>query len=291
MNPSKAKITFYAERSFAEKINATLHFIEENWKILLKYATYVILPVCLLQAIFTSLMMNEIDLQTRASHGIVFFINQGLTILFDIVGNVLLISLIYTLMVKYNEREDHRLADLTFAGLKQSLLKGAKRILPVFLFCLVVLSLGVLLFTALTAVTPFSMLFTVPLFLVGMIPLFLFIPFYMFETTGIFQAFVNAFRLGLATWWGVFIISLLGIIIACLFNIIFSIPWIVTVVIRHVFFLSDTPSEMTISTGYNLMQYLLTVLMLFGTYLSGVFVSVGLAYQYAHARKKNTQLV
>ncbi|KAA6305267.1 hypothetical protein EZS27_043082, partial [termite gut metagenome] len=52
MNPSKAKITFYAERSFAEKINATLHFIKENWKISLKYAIYVILPLCILQAIF-----------------------------------------------------------------------------------------------------------------------------------------------------------------------------------------------------------------------------------------------
>jgi hypothetical protein len=121
-----------------------------------------------------------------------------------------------------------------------------------------------------------------------MIPLFLFIPVYMFETTGVFRAFVKAFRLGLATWWGVFIVSFLGIITACLFNIIFSVPWMVTAVVRHIFFLSDVPSEMTIPTGYNLMQYLFTVIMLFGTYLSGVFASVGLAYQYAHACKKNT---
>ncbi|KAA6344380.1 hypothetical protein EZS27_007999 [termite gut metagenome] len=287
MNPSKAKITFYAERSFAEKINVTLRFIEENWKILLKYATYVILPLCILQAIFVTFMVNGIDLQTQAAYGIVFFVNQGLAILCSIIGNVLFISLIYTLMAKYNEREEC-LAGFTFADLKQSLLIRAKRILLVFLFCLVVSGLVVLLLIALVAVTPLSLFLTVPLFLVCTVPLFLLIPVYMFENTGIFRAFVNAFRLGLATWWGVFIVYLLGAIIACLFSIIFSIPWTVTTVVRHIFFLSDVPSEITISTGYNLMQYLFAVIMLFGTYLSGVFVSVGLAYQYAHARKKNT---
>jgi hypothetical protein len=288
MNPTKAKIVFYAERSFAEKINATLRFIEENWKILLKYITYVILPLCLLQAVFTSLIMNEMDLQTRAVYGIGFFINQGLTILCSIIGNILFISLLYTLLVKYNEHEERRLANFTFADLKHHLLKGAKRILPAFLFYLIVLSLAILLHIALKAVTPFFMFFTIPFFLACMIPSFLFIPVYMFENTSIVRAFVTAFRLGLATWWGVFIVSFLGIIIACLFNIIFSIPWVVTTMVRHIFFLSDVSSEMTIPTGYNLMQYLFTVIMLFGTYLSGVFVSVGLAYQYAHARKKNT---
>jgi hypothetical protein len=287
MNLSKAKITFYVERSFVEKINVTLHFIEENWKILLKYATYVILPLCLLQAIFVSLIMNEVDLQTRAAYGIVFFVNQGLAILCGIIGNVLFISLIYTLMAKYNECEE-RLAGFNFINLKQSLPKGAKRILRVFLFCLVVSILAALLLIALVTVTPLFLFLIVPLFLVCMVPLFLLIPIYMFENTGIFRAFLNAFRLGLATWWGVFIVYFLGTITACLFSIIFSIPWMVTAVVRHIFFLSDTPSEMTISTGYNLMQYLFTVIMLFGTYLSGIFVSVGLAYQYAHARKKNT---
>jgi hypothetical protein len=287
MNPSKAKITFYAERSFAEKINVTLHFIKENWKILLKYTTYVILPLCLLQAVFVFLLMNGIDLQTRAAYGIVFFVNQGLAILCGIIGNVLFISLIYTLMAKYNECEEC-LASFAFAGLKQSLLKGAKRILLAFLFCLVVVSLAVLLLIALAVVTPFSMFLTIPLFLACMIPLFLLIPVYMFETTNIFQAFVKAFRLSLATWWGVFIVSFLGAITVCLFNIIFSIPWIVTTVVKHIFFLSDIQSGMTIPAGYNLIQYLFTVIMLFGTYLSGVFISVGLAYQYAHARKKNT---
>jgi hypothetical protein len=287
MNPSKVKITFYTERVFVEKINTTLHFVEENWKILLKYATYIILPLCILQAIFVTLMVNGIDLQARTAYGIVFFVNQGLAILCSIIGNVLFISLIYTLIANYNERED-RLADFTFVDLKQGLLKGTKRILFASLFCFVVLGLAVLLIIALAAVTPYSIFLTVPLFFVCMIPLFLLTPVYMFETTDIFRAFIRAFRLGLATWWGVFIVSFLGAITACLFNIIFSIPWIVATVVKHIFFLSDIQSGVTISAGYNLMQYLFTVIMLFGTYLSGVFISVGLAYQYAHACKKNT---
>jgi hypothetical protein len=234
-------------------------------------------------------MVNEIDLQVRNTGStvyiIVFFVNQGLAILCGIISNVLFISLIYNLMANYNEHEE-RLAGFTFSDLKQGLLKGTKRILFAFLFSFVVVCLVVLILIALAVVTPFSMFLTVPLFFVCTIPLFLFTPVYMFETTDIFRAFVKAFRLGLATWRGVFIVSFLGVITACLFNIIFSTPWMVTTVVKHIFFLSDIQNGMTISTGYNLMQYLFTVIMLFGTYLSGVFISVGLAYQYAHACKK-----
>ena len=57
MESQKPKIAMYVKRPFGEKLNASFDFIKENWKQLLKYATYLILPVCLLQAAnFSGLM-------------------------------------------------------------------------------------------------------------------------------------------------------------------------------------------------------------------------------------------
>ena len=47
METEKPKIALYVKRSFGEKFNASFDFIKENWKLMLKYATYLLLPLCL----------------------------------------------------------------------------------------------------------------------------------------------------------------------------------------------------------------------------------------------------
>ena len=41
----------YVQRTFGDKLNATFDFIKDNWKVLLKYVTYLLLPVSLIQAL------------------------------------------------------------------------------------------------------------------------------------------------------------------------------------------------------------------------------------------------
>ena len=50
MESQKPKIAMYVKRPFGEKLNASFDFIKENWKQLFKYSTYLILPICLIQA-------------------------------------------------------------------------------------------------------------------------------------------------------------------------------------------------------------------------------------------------
>ena len=47
METEKPKIALYVKRSFGEKFNASFDFIKENWKLMLKYATYLLLPLVL----------------------------------------------------------------------------------------------------------------------------------------------------------------------------------------------------------------------------------------------------
>ena len=51
MESQKPKIALYVKRPFGAKLNATMDFIKENWKPMLKFSTYLILPLCLIQAI------------------------------------------------------------------------------------------------------------------------------------------------------------------------------------------------------------------------------------------------
>ena len=47
MESQKPKVAMYVKRSFGEKLNASFDFIKENWKLLLKFITYLLLPVSL----------------------------------------------------------------------------------------------------------------------------------------------------------------------------------------------------------------------------------------------------
>ncbi|MDR2859562.1 MAG: hypothetical protein LBV64_04130 [Mediterranea sp.] len=288
------KIVFYVKRPLAEKISATFDFIKENWKVLLKYNTYLILPICLVQAIIANTMMSAIYSSQVLQHlrsddwlsyGLVFWVSYGLMILCSLAGSVLFISIVYALMKQYSEREE-RLAGITFADLKPGLLRGLKRSLLMILFIGVIILLAVAIIILLGIVSRYTVFLAVPLLLASMIPLLLFAPVYLFENTHIIRAFIKAFRLGFATWSGVLVIAIVMGVISAILSCIASIPWTVASVVKYIFFLSDTQNEVTISSGYNFMQYVFAVIMSFGSYLAGIFVIVGNAYQYAHAHAK-----
>ena len=62
------KIALYKVRNFSEKFDDTFAFVRENWKIMFKYLTYLILPVCLLQAIsLNSYMETAFDMSSISS--------------------------------------------------------------------------------------------------------------------------------------------------------------------------------------------------------------------------------
>ena len=50
MNTEFRLIKLYRIRRFGEKISDTFDFVRENWRPLLKYITYLLLPVALVQS-------------------------------------------------------------------------------------------------------------------------------------------------------------------------------------------------------------------------------------------------
>lgn len=71
MELQKPKIALYVKRPFGEKLNAAFDFIKENWKPLLKLTTYLILPLCLIQALsLNGLMGGAITMTTLANSAV-----------------------------------------------------------------------------------------------------------------------------------------------------------------------------------------------------------------------------
>lgn len=293
MESQKPKIAMYVKRPFGEKLNASFDFIKENWKQLFKYSTYLVLPICLLQAAnFSGLMGGMTDLTAMqasgsmgdnpfAALGPTFALNYAGVIFFSCLGALLLTSLIYGMVRLYNEREE-RLDGIVFSDIKPLLLHNVKRL---FLMGVAVsfLFLIVFIFIILFAVlTPFTLLLTIPLLFAFMIPMALMAPIYLFEDISLMEAFKKTFRLGFATWGGVFLILLVMGIIASVLQGIVSIPWYVIYIVKMVFAMSDG-GEVSSSVGLNFAQYLFSILMLYGSYLSAIFSIVGLVYQYGHA--------
>ena len=266
MESQKPKIALYVKRPFGDKLNATMDFIKENWKPWLKFCTYLILPLCLIQAISMNGIMGgamgiaaakEAGTNSLAAIGMQFWVNYGL-------------------MQIYNQREE-RLAGVTFADLKPFLFKNIRRLLVMVLFCIGLTIVVGIVMGILVVASPFTLLLTIPLLIACAVPLALFTPIYLFEEIGILAAFWKTFRLGFATWGGVFLVSLVMGLISSVLQGVTTTPWYIATIVKYFFMLSDTQNELTISAGYSFMVYLLAIVQTFGAYLSIFFDWYGIS--------------
>lgn len=291
METQKPKIALYVKRSFGEKLTATFGFVNENWKVLLKYTTYLILPLCLIQGLsMKSFMQSYMGVVASAGNGISSYddlaytlgVSYGALILLSMIGGLILTSLVYGLIKLYNEREE-RLAGITFADLKPLLFSNAKRLLILWLFMTAIVFGAVVVMALLIVITPWTMLLTIPFLIACIFPLTLLPSIYLFENIGVWQAFLKTFRLGFATWGGIFGVTFVTGFIANVVQGVLSIPYMVVMVVGVALTTSGMQTEMTTSAGFGFMNYLFAVLMTFGIYLSMIFTMLGLVYQYGHA--------
>lgn len=295
MESQKPKIAMYVKRPFGDKLNASFDFIKENWKPLLKYSTYLILPVCLVQALnLNGLMGGMMDasmLQNMGagatpadlfSQGSMWLLHYAGVIFLSAIGGVLLTSVVYALIKTYNTSEN-RLRGVTMSVIKPLLFHNIKRLVVMGILLTLLVMVAVFLVGMLAAASLYTLILTVPLLVAFGLPLALTTPVYLFEDLTFGQALKKTYRLGFATWGGILLMLIVMGIIAYVLQIVVAIPWYIGLVVKMVFAMSDTGGEATVSVGYNFMQYLLSILFLFGSYLSAIFTLVGLAYQYGHA--------
>ena len=294
MESKAKKILIYKVRNFSEKFDDTFAFVRENWKVLFKYLTYFVLPVCLVQAIgLNNYLDAAFDMSTAnagRSSDVVGMLqnlgwNYGVIVLTSMIGAMLQLSVVYAFISHYNSSEDLS-GGVDGSMFKPLLIKNLKRSGLAILFWIGLTLLGMLITILLGYLLSWWILLPVILVAVAVcIPLMLFMPAYLLEDIPLSGALSKSLRLGFATWWGTFaIIFVLGFIVS-FFQGIFAIPYYITIVVKTIMGLQGG-NEFFDSAGYSFMTYLFGVLQSFATYLVGTIVAVGLAIQYGHASEK-----
>ena len=296
MENEKPRIEFYRQRTFSEKLNVTFQFIRENWKPLLKYSFYIIMPVCLIQTLATNAFFDTyIGLIVSSTGGNIFndsmynfFVNYGIMMLCMMIGGAIMSGLIYAMMQTYATREN-RLRDVTLDDFKEILTKNTWKYLRIIFLILFVYLLIASIVLFLAYISMITLFLTVPIlivFIILLIPIMIVAPVYIFERDiKLIAAIKKAWILGTATLWGMLGLIIVLNIIASVVQTVTMMPWYLTIVISSVFSIASE-STMNQSFFYKIIVYILGLLQSFGMYVSMIIGIIGLAFQYFHAREK-----
>ena len=292
------RIEFYRQRSFSEKMNVVFAFIRENWKPLLKYAFYLLMPVCLVQTFsmnaFVSTVFNfSFNAATNDSllgSSMVGFIgNYGIVMFCTMVGSGILSGLIYAMMQTYAVRPN-KLQDVTLNDFRDILVKNFWRYIRLILAIVFVFLCIVAIMSLLAAmISTWTLAITIPVLLVCLIfliPLMLVVPTYIFERDLTFlNAVKKAWKLGVATLGGMLGLMIVLYFISSVIQTITMLPWYLMTIFGSVL---SVASESTINQSviYKFVQYILGLIQSFGAYVATIIGVIGLAFQYFHAREK-----
>lgn len=306
MEEKKPRVRLYVVRNFGQKLSATADFLRENWRVLLKYFTYFLLPVSLVQALGLNGFM---DGYVNSLQGISTGVNNenvGMVISFvagllgyvgmAMVGGLLLQAIIFAL-IRFHDESDQPLSLVQWDELKHYFWQGIRRSLILTaigtgLLLIVFLFLGLLMFAlGEIGVIMGVVLFYLMLIILGIAfgPFLMLVsPTYIFrDDFNVLAAMQKALRYSFGTWGGTWAIIL---VLGFLTNIISGItmmPWYIAEMTKM--FLGISNQDTTTfadSYIYGFVVYLLAVVQCFGNYLVSLILYIGSAYCYGHAAEK-----
>lgn len=303
----RQRIPLYKIRRFGEKIGDTFAFVSENFKPLMKYLTYSMLPMSLLMGLATNGYVNGIvgampNFASAAGGGSAAAGDFGLTgmllssagmLLVTLLAYPLMEAVVYGLMRVYGEREN-RLKNLAWSELKPMFMHLLKRA-----FVLMAFSLGIIVLVfGLTFLSGFLhglgsafgitvLLLFYAVLMVLMFPLLLMFPIYLFEDDAtLLGALKKSMVWGFRTWGGIFAVFIVLVLLMYIVMSIVSLPWVIALAAKMVFGLEGGGANFVTSPAFSFITYLLSVLNAFVSFLCYAVPQIGLAYQYGHAAEK-----
>ena len=295
MNTEKPLIKLYRIRTFGDKLSDTFDFIGENFRTMMKYITYLILPVALVQTFFMNNFMTgymeSISMMTASAGSadiakmLPWITSMGSYLLVQYVAIIILYALVYTMMQLYEQRPE-RLRGVTFAELRPGVIKKSVRELVLLVTSVVLIIVIVLVAALMIAISPIMILPAILLAIIALPLIVLVHPIYLFEDTGVVSAYAKSVRLGWKTWAGIVGVIIVLYIISSILSGLVSTPWYVMVMVKNVLTAQGDTAGFVSSFGYTAIQYLLGVVSSFAGSCVMALMGIGIAYQYGHACDK-----
>lgn len=304
MQQNQPKIEFYRTRTFTEKLTDTFGFLRENWKPMMKYFIYIMLPISIVTAFFANHFFNgylSIIGMFESSSGldndrlIKFGLSTLGAIIVSVMAYLVLVGLVYAMIRLYHLREE-RLKNLSWGELKPHLWHCMKRSLWLMLAGLLLLvvigGIFILVFMGIASINRIlglvSVILLYVLALVVILPMSLAAPAYMLEDDlGVFGAYMKGMRLGFATWAGIFAVTFVVGIITGVVQSFTMLPWYVLSMVKMVVTVANKQDGGFFNSSlFDFIQYLTCILSCLGYFVSAVITMIGLTVQYGHACDK-----
>ncbi len=295
---SRPRFRLYVERTFSRKFDDTLAFVSENWRLLLKSVTLMLLPVSIVQGLCLEGLVSALSGMGDNDVSDSALVRLGAsylgTIIFYLIGGMLISAVVYALMRIYLRRDD-RLAGLDWTQCKTDLkycLRREAQVVAVFVVLFIVVIafyIGIVaLAAAIDSVWLLLLLFPVAIGLfVVLMPLMLAFPIVAFSDGSVGEAFRKAWRLGFGTWWSMFaFLVVITLVVSILCNML-GLPWTICYMLRITLF-DATASASVLSWAplVSVLGFIFGVGMVYANYLLSTLVMVALAVQYGHASEK-----
>ena len=279
------QIELYRVRTFTEKLTDTFNFLRDNWRSLLKYFLYLMLPTSIVVALpFNHFFEGYFKLITLAENPNAFSSSDAW-----LYGLSTVASVVLGLFSMFRLNSPCRRLLFCFKrGCIESLVGVALAVVVALLFVAVIaiaFSVGAK-FGAVISILGVIFLYVV--LVIVLLPMMMVSPIYLLEDEiGVFAAYKKGFRLGFATWGGLFALLFVVGILSSVVQTVTMMPWYILSMVKMFFTLSnDMDKPFLHSFVFAFIQYLTCILMYLGYMLSEIFTLVAVTIQYGHASEK-----
>lgn len=284
-------MNLFKQRTYSQKFNVAFEWLRRYWRPMLKFVTFFLLPVCLVQPLGLLHILDTIsaavDLGTESLYDSIHMgdmVLLAVSLLLSILGGILTLALFYSMM-KVTLIDGRDLNAFSISDMWSALRPLLGR--AVVLFMLVVMGMVLAVGWIYSFVRVFSEDIGFLLSLLSLFPLVILMlpvaPQYMLTNDGLFTSLRKGWRIGWYCWWGVFSTTAVMVIMANALSGFANIPLQIFLGIKMAMIgqLAGT-SELVLS----FFTFLGLVVSAYVGYLSQLLIVVILTVQYGHAADK-----
>lgn len=282
-------IKLYKVRVFSERFSTVMDFIRENWKVILKFFTYFMLPLSIIQGMFVDSVTS-----ISSGAGLQGFPKLPASTIFEyssyaiisMITSLLVGSMIFSMIQLYQKREE-RLKNLEFSELWQQMVPNMGRIFLASIVAILIFAVVLLILVGLGFLSLLTLILTIPLCFVIFVPLILLPVFFAFDNDSFEHIISRTFVYSIKTWGGTFgFIFLMGFI-ANLASGITSTPWYMLYMFQKMIpMINHSAALETSSVSMNIVMYVTGIIMTYGGHLASCLLTIALVFQYGHLKDK-----
>ena len=277
-------IPLYVQRTVGEKINAAIDFLRQNWRVLLRFSIYLLLPLALIHSVGLFTFVKSVTADHYNSTDMGFFT----TAIFFVISMCLIYTLILTMFQYYQGSTDGDLSMLTFSDVRGQMWYNFKRMLVIMIPLVVIMALIAVMMFVFIFIPFISMPFVVGLailsFILMMVPIH-----YVLENTTIALAFSRSFSHARGSWGKLFGLMFALLLVVGIIGSATSLPMLVVIFATK----NLTPSgglSMTLQLTIDVILYIYIILETFFGYLLTALVITTLIYHYGSNAREHDDL-